>query len=106
MVAGADRHVRLVQDGADVMRMHPLDGEGDDPGAILRPEQPDGVDRGQRLSRLPDQRCLIGCLTFKFLEFKGVTFDTEIFSTLQDIGITMVRENKFYWELLADNLKI
>ena len=39
MMAGADRDALVVQYGADVVRMHPLDREADDPGAVLGPEQ-------------------------------------------------------------------
>ena len=35
MVAGADRDARIVQYGGDVVRMHPVDVEADDPGAVL-----------------------------------------------------------------------
>src|SRR5688500_2996903 len=56
MVAGADGDALVVQYGADVVRMHPLDGEADDAGAVLRPEQSDAVDPPQRLAALADQR--------------------------------------------------
>src|SRR3546814_13629619 len=47
MMAGADRHLALIQYGADVVGMNPLDREADDPGRILRPEQADAFQGGE-----------------------------------------------------------
>src|SRR3546814_19259117 len=56
MVPGADRHARLVQYGADVMRMRAVDRKADDAGSVLRPEQAHGVDPRQPFPRPPHQR--------------------------------------------------
>jgi hypothetical protein len=48
MVPGADRDTFLVQYGAEIVRMHPIERETDDAGRILRPEQRDVVDGAQR----------------------------------------------------------
>src|SRR3546814_7215702 len=56
MVPGADRHARLVQYGADVMRMRAVDRKADDAGRVLRPEQAHGVDPRQPFPRQPPQR--------------------------------------------------
>ena len=55
MMAGADRHAFLVQDGADVVWMHPLDRERDDAGRILGAVEPHRIDLRQSLARLRDQ---------------------------------------------------
>ena len=55
MVAGADGDALVVQYGADVVRMHPLDREADDAGAFLGPEQAHAVDPPQRLAAFADQ---------------------------------------------------
>ena len=39
MMAGPDRHMLLVQYGADVVRMHPLHDKADDAGALLGPQK-------------------------------------------------------------------
>src|SRR3546814_7664946 len=59
-MAGADRHLALIQYGADVVGMNPLDREADDPGRILRPEQADAVEGGECVPRLADERGLMG----------------------------------------------
>src|SRR3546814_5534475 len=43
MMPGADRDPALVQNRADVVRMHPRHREADDPGAVVRAEQGDAV---------------------------------------------------------------
>ena len=58
MMAGADRHALFVQDSAEIVRMHPVDGKGDDARGIGRPEQPHAVDRAETIPRSRDQR---GC---------------------------------------------
>ena len=59
MMAGANGHPALVQYGADVVRMHPFEGEADDSGAVRRSEDTDAVERGKGLASLADQRRLV-----------------------------------------------
>ena len=59
MMPGPDRHAFVVQDGADVVRMHPLDLETDDAGAFLRPEQPDEAEIAQRRAAFGDESGLM-----------------------------------------------
>ncbi len=60
MMPGADGDIFLIQYGADIVRMHPLDLEREDAGAVLRAKQADAVDGRQRLARLAHQRDLMG----------------------------------------------
>src|SRR5204862_4941982 len=60
MMAGADRDMLLVQYGADVVRMNPLDREADDAGRILGAEQAHRIEAAQGVARLADQGGLVG----------------------------------------------
>src|SRR5690606_9351904 len=59
MMPGADRDAAFVQYGADVVGMNPFDGEADDAGAVLRPEQGERIDVVQRRARCAHQRRLV-----------------------------------------------
>ncbi len=59
MVAGADGDAPIVQYGAGVVRVHPVDIEADDPRAVLRPVEGDSRDVAECLARLGDQRAFV-----------------------------------------------
>ncbi len=59
MVAGADRDARIVQYGGGVVRVHPLDVEADDSGAVLGAVKRHAADAAKRRAALGDQRAFV-----------------------------------------------
>ena len=59
MMAGAHGDARIVQYGGGVVRMHPIDVEADDPGAVLRPEERDSLDARKRRAAFGDQGAFV-----------------------------------------------
>ena len=56
MVTGADRDARIVQYGGGVVRVHPLDVEADDSGAVVGAVERHAADARQRVAAFGDQR--------------------------------------------------
>ena len=50
VMAGADGDARVIQYGGDVVRMHPVDVEADDSGAVLRAIEGDAGNAPKALS--------------------------------------------------------
>src|SRR5690348_791553 len=59
MMAGANRDTRIIQYGGGVVRMHPVDVEADDSGAVFRPVDADSADARERRTAFRDQRAFV-----------------------------------------------
>src|SRR3954453_10601578 len=60
MVAGADGDARIVQYGGGVVRVHPIDVEADDPGAVPGPVNGDAADITESVTAFGDERAFMG----------------------------------------------
>ena len=59
MVAGADRHAAFIENRAEIVRVHAVQREADDPQPILGTEHRNVIHPAQRISRGGGQRALM-----------------------------------------------
>ena len=60
MMAGTDRDAHVIQYGGGVVRMHPVDVEADDSGAVLGTVERDPADIRQCRAGFGDERAFMG----------------------------------------------